>query len=289
MTDYLELAAREDADVLLKAERRLAVLRLLSRQEERERPAGDRAAEAGGETARQAGTGDLAEEALEMEAHLPGEAVRARREGAVPAGPVAKVYGEAEELRRLAVPAAGSLWSAVAAARGLEGPERAPAHPETGEGTDAEMRRGAETPQAGDRTEELLQMAEQTEAGALPLLAELAQAERAARAVQTARAVSWNAGTARAGDAAGPSAGTAWRRGATGTAWDPAGPGEPGWRGLPGGAGTGRGGASGWKEAGWESPFGRETVPRSREDMAEEIDRAFQRDARRYDGGFFLY
>lgn len=276
MTDYLELAAREDADVLLEAERRLAVLRLPFRQEEREQPAGDRAAEAVGETARQAGAGDLAEEALEMEAHLPGEAVRVRREGAEPAGLVTKVYGGAEELRRLAVPAA--LWSAVAAVRGLEGPERAPAHPETGEDTDAE------TPQAGERTEERLPAAEQTEAGAFPLLAELAQAERAARAVQTARAVSWNAGTVQAGDAAGPSAGTAGRRGTAGTAWGLAGPGEPGWSGLPDGQGTGRGGASGW-----ESPFGRETVPRSREDMAEEIDQAFQRDARRYDGGFFLY
>lgn len=278
MTDYLELAAREDADVLLEAERRLAVLRLLFRQEEREQPAGDRAAEAAGKAARRAGAGDLAEEALEMEAHLPGEAVRVRQEGAEPAGPVTEAYGEAEELRRLAAaPTAESLRSAAAGE--LEGPEHAPAHPETGEDAGAERRGGVEHPQAGERTEEP------------PLLAELT---RAARAVQTARMVSRNAGTAYAGGAAGPSAGTAGRRGAVGAAWDPAGPERSGWGGLPGGEGPVRGGPSDWNEAGWEeavreSPFVRGTGPRGREDMAEEIDRAFQRDARRYDGGFFLY
>ena len=65
----------------------------------------------------------------------------------------------------------------------------------------------------------------------------------------------------------------------------------PGLNHLPWGTAddSGLSGGSGWNgapESGWSSPT---ALPGGELDVAQLADRAFRRDSRRYDGGFFLY
>lgn len=227
MTDYLELAVREDADALREAERRLALPRTpfpAEKTTERGRP------------------GEPEEQERTEEQKGPGGPKRAGKAG--------------EE--RLAVPApakssAGALlleqlWSWEAPVQGETGREKA---------ADLDP---VPFP-GGDREDSWSAFAAwDPEEGRSALLDQLEQAERAA---ETGRVLN------------GPAAGHS-PEGSDG-ARDP----RPPERGLPPRPDDPGGG--------WTGASGRETARQEGEDLARQIDRAFQRDARRYDGGFFLY
>ncbi len=109
--------------------------------------------------------------------------------------------------------------------------------------------------------------------GSYPVLAELERLERAAASALSGAALR------------GRSGGGAWQDGG---AWETAGPGELApsvrGRGRAVSAGAGSGGGAPWPgRGGWPlSVLGAQ-------DWAEQADRAFRRDSRRYDGGFYLY
>lgn len=288
MTDYLELAIREDADALREAERQLALLRmpfLAEKTAERERPGQPEERERTeelrrterpeglkkigktGEGRRSAGpspvkslTGALAEREAALDS---GEG-----EGPVSAGALLL-----EQLWRWEVPVRGK--------RGREttpdsGPVPDPS-PVMLPGGDREQEARRDVPTVWDREDPWSAFAvwdrgdlwnsfsiwdrEGLEEGQSALLDQLEQAERAAE-------VNWALG-GRFDGRSGP----AESAGAPGP--------RPTEQGLPPQT-DGPGG-------GWTGFPGRETARQEGEDLARQIDRAFQRDARRYDGGFFLY
>ncbi len=236
MTDYLELAVREDADALWEAERRLALLRtpfLAEKTTERGRP------------------GEPEEQERPEEQKGPEGPKRAEKawEGRLAVPSHAKSSAGALLLEQ--------LWRREAPVQGETGGETAP-------GPDPVPDLNQALFPGGDREDPWSAFAawdrEGPEEGRSALLDQLKQAERAAE-------------TGRVPD--GPAAGHSPEGRAGARSPRPPERGSPLQPDGPGG--------------GWTGAPGRETARQEGEDLARQIDRAFQRDARRYDGGFFLY
>ena len=141
----------------------------------------------------------------------------------------------------------------------MAGEARGPLRPASEEGAGQRLRRETGLEEPGN--------------GGYPVLAELERLERAAASVLNGAAPG------------GRNRGAAWQDGG---AWETAGPGEL----VPSGRGRGRGVSAGSGPRGEPPWLGRGRWPLAvlgTQDWAEQADRAFCRDSRRYDGGFYLY
>ncbi len=269
MTDDLELAVREDADALREAERRLALLRmpfLVERTVERGRPGQPEEQERPGERRRTERPEGLRRAGKAGEGRSDGPSPAESSAGALAERQAALDSGEGEisvsagallleQLWRWEVPARGERGrEAVRSRETAPGPSPIPdPGPILFPGGDWEQEAHRDVLAALDR--------EDPEEGRSALLDQLEQAERAAE-------VNWTLGGLAAGrsEPVGSAGSPGMRLPEQGLPPQPDGPGG-GWTGSP----------------------GRETARQEGEDLARQIDRAFQRDARRYDGGFFLY
>ncbi len=296
MTDYLELAVREDVDALREAERRLALLRMPfltekpeergrpGKPEEQDRPEERKRPERPGDLKRAGKTGEGRRSAGPSPAKSSVSALAERQaaldseEGEIPASAGALLL---EQLWRWEAPARRDRETAPDSG---SFPDLSPASFPGGDREDpwsAFTVWDREDPQSAlpiwDREDPKSAFAawnredpwsafaawgrEDPEEGQPSLLDQLEQAERAVAAGRTL------AGPATGGSGSEESTGSQGLR--------------PPERGIPSQPDYGDGG--------WAVPPGGESARQEGEDLARQIDRAFQRDARRYDGGFFLY
>ncbi len=288
MTDYLELAAGEDVDVLLEAERRGGVPRLSLRSEAG--PEGDGRTERdrrGGSVS----PGDRPDRGLLAEAPAPTEAG-----GDVLPKPV-RQSGSA------------GLWDRPD--RALRAEASSPAHAEARGDALTEQARRSGSAGLWNRLSRVLRAEEEnpvrTETGGDPLPEQVRQSgdvglwDRLSRALRTEDALPdpespWSAYAARDTEKDGADARPALLEQlerAERTA-------EAAGFGTPRGRAAGRNPEAAARQTAESFPAleargdGRWTLPRSfsrrpEEDLAAEIDRSFQRDGRRYDGGFYLF
>lgn len=293
MTDYLELAVREDADALREAERRLALLRMPflvgktveqgrpGRPEEQERPGELRRPERPGSLKRARKTGEGSPDGTSPAKSSAGalaerQAVLDSGEGESPVSagallleqlwrwetPVRRERGRKAARGRETAPGSGLVPDPdpvlfPGGDRDQEIPRDVPAGLDREDPWSAFSIWNREAPRSAFAVWDWENQKEERPA----LLDQLEQAERAAE-------VNWALG-GRFDGRSGPaeSAGSPGPR-----------PPEQGFLPRPDGPG-----------GGWTGFPGRETARQEGEDLARQIDRAFQRDARRYDGGFFLY